>query len=413
MQEQVNRLNWLEHLLALCRKISEHQELDPILQSIIQAASELTGSESSSILIYEQGTRSLRFRAIPVHLMKSVKLISVPLERSVAGWVFRNRKPMVLGRQRSAEDPIYRVVDRELSAETRTLLAVPMVVRGRTIGVLETVNKQNDADYTEEDVKMVEILAALAAIAIEGWRLQDEAQKAQKAAQEAEQMKTNFVAVAFHELRTPLGVILGQAALLQDSLPPEQRQSVESILNSALQLRSIIEQFATVEALEQGLHPLHYERVAIAALAQRIVESFQFPAAEKGVKITLRPCRADLLVECDEQKIGMALENLVRNAITFTNPGGLVLVKIEELPRHVRVSVMDNGIGIPPGEREKIFQRFYQVEKHLTRRHGGMGLGLSIAREMIELHGGRIWVESVEGKGSNFTFELPQKTADR
>jgi signal transduction histidine kinase len=413
MQEQVNRLNWLEHLLALCRKISEHQELDPILQSIIQAASELTGSESSSILIYEQGTRSLRFRAIPVHLMKSVKLISVPLERSVAGWVFRNRKPMVLGRQHSAEDPIYRVVDRELSAETRTLLAVPMVVRGRTIGVLETVNKQNDADYTEEDVKMVEILAALAAIAIEGWRLQDEAQKAQKAAQEAEQMKTNFVAVAFHELRTPLGVILGQAALLQDSLPPEQRQSVESILNSALQLRSIIEQFATVEALEQGLHPLHYERVAIAALAQRIVESFQFPAAEKGVKITLRPCRADLLVECDEQKIGMALENLVRNAITFTNPGGLVLVKIEELPRHVRVSVMDNGIGIPPGEREKIFQRFYQVEKHLTRRHGGMGLGLSIAREMIELHGGRIWVESVEGKGSNFTFELPQKTADR
>jgi len=75
--------------------------------------------------------------------------------------------------------------------------------------------------------------------------------------------------------------------------------------------------------------------------------------------------------------------------------------------------VRDNGIGIPPGEREKIFQRFYQVEKHLTRRHGGMGLGLSIAREMIELHGGRIWVESVEGKGSNFTFELPQKTADR
>jgi len=337
MQEQVNRLNWLEHLLALCRKISEHQELDPILQSIIQAASELTGSESSSILIYEQGTRSLRFRAIPVHLMKSVKLISVPLERSVAGWVFRNRKPMVLGRQRSAEDPIYRVVDRELSAETRTLLAVPMVVRGRTIGVLETVNKQDDNDYTEEDVKMVEILAALAAIAIEGWRLQDEAQKAQKAAQEAEQMKTNFVAVAFHELRTPLGVILGQAVLLQDSLPPEQHQSAEVILNSALQLRSIIEQFATVEALEQGLQPLHYERVAIAALAQRIVESFQFPAAEKGVKITLRPCRADLLVECDEQKIGMALENLVRNAITFTDSGGLVLVKIEELPRHVRV----------------------------------------------------------------------------
>lgn len=400
-------LNWLERLLDLCHKIGEHQELDPILQSIIQSASELTNSESSSILVYEQGTRSLRFRAIPLHLMKSVKLISVPIERSVAGWVFRNRKPMVFNRQRGADDPVYRVVDRELSAQTRTLLAVPMVVRGRTIGVLEAVNKQNDADYTAEDVKVVEILAALAAIAIEGWRLQDEAQKAQQAAQEAEQMKADFAAVAFHEIRTPLGVILGEATLLQESLPPEQGRHVESILNSALQLRSILEQLSTVEALEQGYHQLHYERVDIATLAQQVVTSFHAPAAEKRVRIALRPCRADLAVECDGQKIRMVLENLLRNAITFTNPGGQVLVKIEELPQCVRVSVMDNGIGIPPGEREKIFRRFYQVEKHLTRRHGGMGLGLAIAKEMVELHGGKIWVESVEGKGSNFSFELP------
>lgn len=413
MNKPTDHLNWLEHLLALCRKISEHQELDPILQSIIQTASALTGSESSSILIYEQGTRSLRFRAIPLHLMKSVKLISVPLERSVAGWVFRNRKPMVLGRQRRADDPIYRVVDRELSAETRTLLAVPMIVRDRTIGVLEAVNKQNDADYTAEDVKVVEILAALAAIAIEGWRLQDEAEKAQQAVQEAEQMKTNFVAVAFHELRTPLGVILGQAALLQESLPPEQRQSAESILNSALQLRGIIEQFSTVEALERGLHQVQYERVAPAELARQVIESFGFPASEKGIRIALRPCRTDLLIECDRQKIRTVLENLLNNAITYTDPGGQVLVKIEELPQYVRVSVMDNGIGIPAGEQEKVFQRFYQVEKHLTRRHGGMGLGLSIAKEMVELHGGRIWVESVEGKGSNFSFEIPYAPSPR
>lgn len=411
MKEPADRLNRLERLLDLCRKIGEHQELDPLLQSIIQAASELTESESSSILVYEQGTRSLRFRAIPIHLMKSVKLISVPLERSVAGWVFRNRKPMTLNRQRGADDPIYRVVDRELSAETRTLLAAPMIARGRTIGVLEAVNKQNDADYTEEDVKMVEILAALAAIAIEGWRLQDEAQKAQQAAQEAEQMKTNFAAVAFHELRTPLGVILGQAALLQESLPPEQSGYVESILNGALQLRSIIEQLSTVEAFERGFHQLRYERVAIAALAERVVASFRLAASEKGVRIALRPCRADLLVECDEQKIGMVLENLVRNAIVFTNPGGQTLVKIEEAPPNVRVSVIDNGIGIPKSEQEKIFQRFYQVQKHLTRRHGGMGLGLAIARETVELHGGKIWVESIEGKGSNFTFELPLRRA--
>jgi len=104
----------------------------------------------------------------------------------------------------------------------------------------------------------------------------------------------------------------------------------------------------------------------------------------------------------------MALREVLKNALTFSNPGGKVMVKIEpDEAGMVRISIADNGIGIPVNEQTKIFQRFYQVEKHLTRRHGGMGLGLSIARDMVEMHGGKIMVDSVEGKGSRFTLTLP------
>ena len=118
-----------------------------------------------------------------------------------------------------------------------------------------------------------------------------------------------------------------------------------------------------------------------------------------------------LMLEGDAEKIAIALRNLIKNAITFTDPGGRVVIGVEAIPGYIKVTVLDTGIGIPQEEQQKIFERFYQVEKHMTRRHGGLGVGLSIAKELIELHGGRIWVESEEGVGSRFLFALPLNRA--
>jgi signal transduction histidine kinase len=111
------------------------------------------------------------------------------------------------------------------------------------------------------------------------------------------------------------------------------------------------------------------------------------------------------------EKISIALSNLVKNAIMFTNEGGHVFVQVEQVPGYVKISVIDDGIGIPPADLNRIFERFYQVESHLTRKHGGMGLGLSVSKVMVEMHGGKILAESVEGKGSNFTILLPMNQA--
>ena len=128
----------------------------------------------------------------------------------------------------------------------------------------------------------------------------------------------------------------------------------------------------------------------------------------KGTTVkTEIPEGRELWVDIDGGKISIVLSNLLKNALTFTNDGGHVVIRGEQKPEYVTVTVQDDGLGIPAKDLPRIFDRFYQVESHLTRRHGGMGLGLSVAKVMIEMHGGRIWAESKEGEGSSFTFLLP------
>ena len=133
-------------------------------------------------------------------------------------------------------------------------------------------------------------------------------------------------------------------------------------------------------------------------------------AEAKGVTLGFDIEDSDLMIEGDADKIGVAILNIIQNGIAFTDQGGYIFVVAEEVPGYIKLAVKDNGIGIPTRDLNHIFERFYQVESHLTRKHGGMGLGLSVAKMNIELHGGRIWVDSAEGQGSTFTILLPLDT---
>ncbi len=400
----------LERLLEVCKNLSANLDFEPLLQSIIEAASDLTRSESSSIMIHDNETLSLRFIAAPWEVIDTLRSISVPLDRSVGGWVYMNAQPMVLNH--AENDPrVFRMVDRGLNEKTRSLLAVPLFFKGKPIGVMESVNKLNKAHYTEEDITILETLATQASVAIQNRRLLDEAQGAYRKIMELDRMKTDFIAITSHELRTPLGIILGHASLLQDSIGKEHQEEMDTIVRNSMRLKEILEQFANIDKLELGLSHLHRTRISIGPLVKEVVDAFQDAASEKKIKIKIDPPATQIFIDADMEKIAIALRNLVKNALTFTNEGGQVRLKVEQVPGYAKVSVIDNGIGIPEDEQERIFQRFYQVEKHLTRRHGGMGLGLSIARDMVEMHGGRIWVDSVEGKGSRFTFILPTNAA--
>jgi two-component system sensor histidine kinase VicK len=221
-------------------------------------------------------------------------------------------------------------------------------------------------------------------------------------------MKSDFIAIASHELRTPLGLIIGHATFLQENTNNEQTlKQLDVIIRSATRLKEIVEQMSSLNIHQIGKSRIRRAPVSVSQLIQEVTQSFAESARQKKIALIVDAPPSDLYVEADIEKISLALGNLIDNALTFTNEHGHIWVKAEKLPGHIKVSVIDDGIGIPAKDLHRVFDRFFQVESHATRRHGGMGLGLAVAKVMIELHGGQIWVESVEGKGSNFSFILP------
>jgi signal transduction histidine kinase len=301
--------------------------------------------------------------------------------------------------------------DLSLTTKTHSLLAVPLLVPGRALGVLETVNTQH-AHYTEEDVAILETLASTAALALDRSNMKYRVDASLAELSELDRLKSDFIAITSHELRTPLGVILGNASYLQELAQPEQQQPLEAIIKNATRLKEIVDSVASMDNYHTGRARVRQQPVSIGKIVSEVAASFGEMAAERGIVLQAPAPPPDLMIEADHTKISIALGNLLNNALAFTNEGGVVRVQTEAMPGYVKVSVIDNGIGIPRQDLPRVFDRFFQVERHLTRRHNGMGLGLSVAKVMVEMHGGRIWAESVEGMGSTFAFLLPVQVAN-
>ncbi|MGZ9166660.1 MAG: sensor histidine kinase, partial [Anaerolineales bacterium] len=172
-------------------------------------------------------------------------------------------------------------------------------------------------------------------------------------------------------------------------------------------LKEIVENLSDVDNYQTGAARVRSQRVSLAKLAKDVILTFQDEANSRNITLKANMGDSDYYVDADGVKISIVLSNLIKNAIQFTDSGGHVTIGVDEVPGHMKISVMDDGVGIPAKDLPRVFERFFQVETHLTRRFGGMGLGLAVAKAMVELHGGRIWAESEEGKGSTFTFLLP------
>jgi signal transduction histidine kinase len=291
------------------------------------------------------------------------------------------------------------------------VLAAPILFRNESLGVIEVLNKADRVDYTGDDLTILETLASQAAIAVQNTRLQKLTEKTHNDSTRLDKMKSDFVAITSHELRTPLGLIIGHSTFLRELVGEEYRDQLDAIIKSAMRLKEIIENMANMDNFQSGMSVVRQRSVSVRRLILDTIVGYRQDAEAKKIKIDLDLADSDLMIEGDAEKIGIAITNLVNNAITFTNQGGHVFIVSELVPGYVKVSVIDDGIGIPLKDLPHIFDRFYQVESHLTRKHGGMGLGLSVAKMMVEMHGGRIWAESSEGKGSIFTMLLPLDSA--
>ncbi|GAB4454821.1 MAG: hypothetical protein Kow0070_01960 [Anaerolineales bacterium] len=406
------RIEDLERLLEVVRGLTTAPDIESFLQTIIAEASEMTDSELASILEYDAEAKELRFLSTVWFDREILRPMGVPLEGSVAGEVFRKGHPLII-QDTQADQRHFKVIDRITKHETHSLAAVPIVVQGEIIGVLEALNKQNNAHYTEDDLTILVTLAGVAGQAMRNAYLERKVKAVRIQLADLERLKTDFIAITSHELRTPLGLILGHATFLKELVGKEYQAQLETIIRNATRLKEIIENISDMENVQTGAARVRSNKVSMSRIAEDVILTFQDEAKSKNITLLREWGSAPYFIEADQTKINIALSNLVKNALQFTEPGGTVRLDIEEDSGYVKVTVRDNGIGIPARELPKIFERFFQVESHLTRRHGGMGLGLSVAKSMIELHGGRIWAESEEGKGATFTFLLPVEGAEK
>ncbi len=288
------------------------------------------------------------------------------------------------------------------------LLAAPMKAGERLLGFLAAFKYPGSPSFLPSDQDFMTILASQGAIALENARLFEHVQRAFVELQELERLKSNFITTMAHEFRTPLSLILGYASVLSEELQdPRFKEFAEIIVRNAVRLSSLIQDILDVKRLEKKATTLQIESVFLPELIERVLEGYMPMIRDKGIEIAIDLSPEVHRVQADPAKLEVVLSNLISNAVKFTPSGGKITIGARPGDRPC-IFVRDTGIGIPPEERENIFHSFYQVGEPASREHRGLGLGLYIAKELVSMWGGRIWVESEVGKGSTFWFTLPR-----
>jgi len=405
LERKVRVLNRLAEISAV---LNSTLELDALLGYLMNTAAEITDAEAASVLLWDEKTRELRFTSTTTQ-QSDLNLIgqSVPLEGSIAGTILTENR-IVQVEDATADPRHYKETDHETRFKTRSVLGVPMTIKERVVGVLEVLNKRK-LPWTDEDRDYLSVLAAQAAVAIESAQLVAALQKANQELSELDKLKNDFIAIASHELRTPLAIILGYASFLQEEAEGKLSEHAAKVLASGLQLRRIIEELMNLRYLQQSAAELHLESVPLDELVEDAVQEItKLAEAKKHTLELVTP--HDARVRVDRIRTGIAISNLLNNAVRFTPEGGTIKVVAEVRGDEAWVTVTDTGIGIAPDQIDRIFEKFYQVQDHMTRTHGGLGIGLSIARALVEAHGGRVWAESGGlGEGARFTLVLPRE----
>jgi len=294
--------------------------------------------------------------------------------------------------------------------DTRAALVVPLQLRDQVIGVLDLFETDQDRQWSEDDIALVEAIADQLALAVENARAYEELQRTAVQLEEMDRLKSQFLANMSHELRTPLNSIIGFSRVLlkgiDGPLTDLQKADLTSIYNNGQNLLGLINDVLDMSRIEAGKMELVFEPVDLRPIIDGVMSTAIALVKEKPVELVKEVADDLPIIRADSTRIRQVILNLVSNAANFTEEGSIT-TRAWVGDDCVTVSVTDNGIGIPEDQWEKIFEEFQQVDGSTTRRVSGSGLGLPISRHFVEMHGGRIWVESEIGVGSTFTFTIP------
>jgi signal transduction histidine kinase len=387
--------------------------LQAVLDTLVESAARLCEAEMTSMFrqngeYYDQ-VASYGFSA---EFNQYMAAHPIPLGRgSVAGRTMVQGQPVqVLD---VLADPDYQRKEGANIGGTRTMLGVPLLREGKPIGVIvlsRKIVREIVRPFTAKQIELVTTFADQAVIAIENVRLFDEIQDKSRQLAEASQHKSQFLANMSHELRTPLNAILGYTELILDSvygeMPERARSVLDRVQRNGRHLLGLINEVLDLSKIEAGQVVLALADYSLKNVVETVYTAVEQLAKEKKLVFSL-DVAADLPGgHGDERRLTQVLLNLAGNAIKFTDQGE-VAIKASVANGSFEVAVRDTGPGISVADQAKLFQEFRQADNSITRKKGGTGLGLAISKRIIEIHGGRIWVDSIVGQGSTFSFTLP------
>ena len=431
--KSLQQLQRIASLTNIGKTISLRYTTEELLNAIYNECKRSVDCTLFTIALLDEQTNELSFE---LDVRDDVRLPKerINLGEGLNSWVATHHEPLLIG---SVADEkrigVKAVVD---TKHTESWLGVPMIARDRLIGVISVESFKKNA-FTNDDMLLLTAIANQAAVAIENAHLYKDLEGLTYALEQrvlertnelretnlrllaADRSKNQFLANMSHELRTPLNSIIGFSSVLLENtravVPQRLYKFLENIHvagNHLLELINDILDLSKIEAGKMELRTDEFDLRDTIAAVERVMKGF---AAEARVTITASIEASVPMVRLDEGRLKQILFNLLSNAVKFSPDGGPVTIAVTSLPRKtsplavdsVRIDVADRGIGIPPDELQRIFDEFYQTEEGRRARRGGTGLGLSLTRNFVELHHGRIEVQSVFGEGSCFSLYLP------
>ena len=393
--------------------VSSTLDLQTVLSTIVARATLLAGADAGIIYEYDGEREIFRPRATERLEPEIVKgLVTAPVRKGegATGQLAVLREPVQLSDIHIDYLPdLHPARDAFVGAGYRALLAVPLLREGHLIGGL-TVMRKTPGEFPHETIELLQTFATQSFLAIQNARLFQELADKSRELEAASQHKSEFLANMSHELRTPLNAIIGFSEVLGErmfgELNEKQEEYLKDIHASGQHLLSLINDILDLSKIEAGRMELELADFDLPAAIDNALTLVRERAGRRGIALHQAADEGLGQIRGDERKIKQVLLNLLSNAIKFTTDGGRIEVRAIAVDRSVEVSVSDTGVGIAPEDQEAIFEKFRQVGT-AAKKVEGTGLGLALSRKFIELHGGRIWVESGVGVGSTFTFTIP------
>ena len=412
-RELARSVGELKALGEVGQAVSSTLDLQTVLSTIVGHAVQLSGTRGGVIYEYDEAAQEFLLRAshrMEDEMVDALRVSPVRLGEGATGRAVAIRAPVQIPDildEREYTGTRARPLLTRLGY--RSLLSVPLFREQQIMGAL-TVWRRQTGEFRPEVVNLLQTFATQSALAIQNARLFREIEDKSRQIEAANRHKSEFLANMSHELRTPLNAIIGFSEVLLERMFGEvnakQTEYLQDILSSGQHLLSLINDILDLSKVEAGRMELEPSEFHLPTALEDALTLVRERASRREIDVKLIVDEGIGALRADERKVKQVMLNLLSNAIKFTPEGGRVDVRARSADGFAQVSVTDTGIGIAPEDQDAVFDEFRQVGTSAARREG-TGLGLALCRKFIELHGGRIWVESQLGAGSTFSFTIP------